>query len=89
MGGQAEPEDQDLPWHLGECGTHVDLGCPVRLPGAGVSGVSVKDRSVNAADLTAITNEFVRATWPRKPIQTAENRGFTTIGDALETMGQQ
>lgn len=86
---QAKPEDQDLPWHLGECGTHADLGCPVRVLGAGVSGVSVNDRSVDAADLAVITAESVRAARPRKSIQTTKNRGFATTGATLETMGQQ
>jgi hypothetical protein len=33
---QAEPEDQDLPRNLGECGAHADLGSPVRVFDTGV-----------------------------------------------------
>ncbi len=41
--------------------SHADLHCPVRLPGVGLSGVTVKDRSVDAADLAVIAAESVRA----------------------------
>jgi len=86
---QAEPEDQDVPRQLKECGTHTDLGRPLRVPGTGVSGVSIKDRCVNAAHLTIITTESIRVARPRNLIQPAENTSFATTGASLGTMGQQ
>jgi hypothetical protein len=48
-------------------------GCRVRVPGADLLGVCVKDRSL-MQQILRLTTGFVRAARPQKPIQTAETR---------------
>ena len=60
---QVESENQDHSRHLGECSTDSDLDYPVRVPSPGLSGIPVKDLSINAADFAVITTEYVRTTF--------------------------
>jgi len=53
---QAEPASKELHWGIGECGPHPVVDRALRVPGSGLAEVHVKDRTVDATDVTIIEN---------------------------------
>ena len=86
---QAEPEDQGVLRHLRERRTDADMDSTLRVPGAGLAEVHVKDHHHDAADVTVITAESVRTKKLGYVIQTTESIAKSSAGAALKTMGQQ
>ena len=86
---QAEPEDQGVLRYLGERSADADLDSTLCVPGTGLVEVHVKDHHLDAADVTVITAESVRAKRLGKLIQTNESIAKSSTGAALKTMGQQ